>query len=223
MTIRIGCLHAHYSNIEYIEQALSGREAELLHFVDPALVYRISSDENFSLAEAGRRVKEQIEWIEHAGVDAILVTCTNYIAVMQDDPFTASVPIMKIDEPFFADICRYDEPQLLLFTNPATVDGTMKRLREYARMNGHKPDVEALVIEGVFELIMKGNKDEHNRELSDRLRRLVGVGEGKSISVGQLSMSEAAGRVAAESGVPIGNPLESLISSMDTLLWHETA
>jgi len=220
MTKRIGCLHAHYSNIAYIEKALSGREADLLHFVDPALLYRISSDENFGPNEAGRKVKEQIEWIAHAGVDAILVTCTNYITVMQDEPFTASVPIIKIDEPFFAGICRYDEPQLLLFTNPATVEGTMRRLRQYARTRGgHRLEVEALVIEGVFEWVMKGNKEEHNLVLSDRLRRLVGTGEGKRISVCQLSMSEAAERIAAESGVPIGHPLESLVSGMDDLLW----
>ena len=44
---RLGCLHAHYSNIEYIENALSPYDIELIHFVDPALMYRVTSDGKF--------------------------------------------------------------------------------------------------------------------------------------------------------------------------------
>ncbi|MEH7547587.1 hypothetical protein V7306_17495, partial [Neobacillus vireti] len=73
--------NAHYSNIEYIDNALSSYDIELIHFVDPALMYRVTSDENFKEANAQNKVKEQIEWIAQCNVDAILITCTNYIAI----------------------------------------------------------------------------------------------------------------------------------------------
>jgi hypothetical protein len=41
---RIGCLHAHYSNIEYIEEAFSAYEVEFIHFVDPGLVSYIGKE-----------------------------------------------------------------------------------------------------------------------------------------------------------------------------------
>lgn len=71
---KLGCLHAHYSNIEYIENVLSPFNIELIHIVDPALMYRVTSDGNFQESDAQNKVKEQIEWIAQCNVDAILIT-----------------------------------------------------------------------------------------------------------------------------------------------------
>ena len=219
---RIGCLHAHYSNVEYIERAFSSHETELLHFVDPALVYRISSDETFRVQDANRKVKEQIEWIAQARVDAILITCTNYIAILQEDLLSVDVPIIKIDEPFFGVLCDADRPQILLFTNPATVEGTMKRLNDYARAIGKQPRAEARVIPDLFALIMQGKKEMHDSRLSDYIRELLATEPGKGIAVAQLSMAEAARRVREETGAGIGNPLAPLVSHVERNLIRVT-
>jgi hypothetical protein len=71
--------------IEYIENALSPYNIELIHFVDPALMYRVTSNENFQESGAQLKVNEQIEWIAQCNVDAILITCTNYIAILQQE------------------------------------------------------------------------------------------------------------------------------------------
>src|SRR4051794_21417095 len=113
---RLGCLHAHYSNIDYIEIVLSSYEIELIHFVDPALMYRVTSDESFKVVDAQNKVKEQIEWIAQCNVDAILITCTNYIAILQEEHLSISVPIIKIDEPYFEYISNITQPQTILFT-----------------------------------------------------------------------------------------------------------
>jgi aspartate/glutamate racemase len=212
MKKRIGCLHAHYSNIQYIEQAFSSCEVELLHFVDPALVYRVSSDDTFSLLDARRKVIEQIEWIVQADVDVILITCTNYIAVLQEDQLSVTVPIIKIDDTFFNDVCNQNQPQILLFTNPATVEGTMKRLYDYANANGKHLDVEAQVIENTFELIMQGKKEQYLIVLSEYIRKLLASNKNRVISVAQLSMVEAVRDIEKEARVKIGNPLESLMT-----------
>ena len=102
---RLGCLHAHYSNIEYIENAFAPYNIELIHFVDPGLMNQVTKNKNFRESEAQRKVIEQIEWIAQCQVDAILITCTNYIALLQEDQLSTSVPIIKIDEPFFDYIC----------------------------------------------------------------------------------------------------------------------
>ena len=102
---RLGCLHAHYSNIEYIENAFAPYNIELIHFVDPGLMNQVTKNKNFRESEAQRKVIEQIEWIAQCQVDAILITCTNYIALLQEDQLSITVPIIKIDEPFFDYIC----------------------------------------------------------------------------------------------------------------------
>lgn len=209
---KLGCLHAHYSNIDYIENALSSFDIELLHFVDPGLMHRIISDEKYIKSEARRKVNDQIEWIAECDVDAILITCTNYITILEEAPISASVPIIKIDEPFFESICHTSQPQIVLFTNPATVKGTMKRLNQYAIDHKKPVDVEAMVIENTFELIMKGLKEEYDREISKFLNQIYT--DKKVISVAQLSMVDASQQFESETSQPIMNPLSPLISSI---------
>lgn len=219
MKKRIGCLHAHYTNIDYIEQALSSYEVELLHFVDPALVFRVSSDVTFSPADAEQKVREQIEWIAQAHVDAILITCTNYIAMLDEEQLSITVPIIKIDEPLFSSLCRYDQPQILLFTNPATVEGTMNRLNEHALALGKQLQVDVRIIPEAFELIMLGKKEKSRSVVSEYIQNLRVAETGKPISVAQLSMVEAAKLVQQHSGVAIGNPLAALVSYMEDQLF----
>ncbi|GGP15623.1 hypothetical protein [Oceanobacillus neutriphilus] len=114
MRKRLGCLHAHYSNIGYIEEAFSAYDIELVHLTDPGLLYRADSDETFQESDAQKRVNEQMEWIAQCGVDAILITCTNYIAVLKEEQLSISVPIIKIDEPFFDFLCHIERPHKVI-------------------------------------------------------------------------------------------------------------
>ena len=204
-------MHAHYSNIDYIENALSADDVELMHFVDPGLIYRVTSDESFTMEEAQNKVKEQIEWIAQCNVDAILITCTNYIAVLQEEKLSISIPIIKIDEPYFEYICNIQQPQTIVFSNPATVNGTMERLNQYAEEHQKLIDIEVMVI-NAFELIMKGQKQEYNQSIINFLEPLLE--EGKIISVAQLSMVDASREVEAMTSKSIINPLDPLVSAI---------
>lgn len=211
MRKKLGCLHAHYSNIGYIENALSSYEIELVHFVDPGLMYCVSSDEKFLTSDAQEKVKEQIEWISRCHVDAILITCTNYIALLKEDELSLQVPIIKIDEPYFDYICNIKEPQTILFSNPATVEGTMARLNNYANIHQKSLDIEVIVIENSFELIMQGLKDEYNQKIDKFLNQILKE-KNKVISVAQLSMVEASQQFEYKTSKTIINPLNTLIS-----------
>jgi hypothetical protein len=207
---RLGCLHMHHSNIPYIDGIVAPDRVELLHFVDPGLMRRIASDPNFSTGQAEQQVRRQLAWMADCGLDAILITCTNYIAMLPDEPLDLTIPVIKIDEPFFADLLRQPSPHLLLFTNPATVEGTMRRFHDYAHRAGHQPQVETEVMAGTFELVMAGKTEEYATAVAGQLRDLVWSGRYEAISVGQLSMADSALRVTAETQVPISNPLDSL-------------
>jgi len=207
---RLGCLHMHHSNIAYIDSIVAPDRVELLHFVDPGLMRRIGSDPDFTRDQAEAQVRRQLDWMASCGLDAILITCTNYIAMLPDEPLDLTIPVIKIDEPFFADLLQQPSLHLLLFTNPATVEGTMRRFYDYAQRAGHQPNIEIDVMPGTFDLVMAGMTEEYATAVADQLRELVLSGRYETISVGQLSMAESALRIAAETGVPIGNPLDSL-------------
>ena len=155
-------MHAHHSNIDYLESAMASLEVELVHFVDPVLIYRMTQDKRFSEVEALAKIKMQLVWIASCDVDTILITCTNMIAVLKDEQLSIEIPIIKIDEPYFEVICREQQPQILIFTNSATVAGTIERLQEYAKLHEKTIDIEIKVIENTFELLMQGKGKEYN-------------------------------------------------------------
>ena len=208
---KLGCLHAHYSNIEYIENAFSPYNIELVHFVDPGLMDQVTK-KNLTKSDAQRKVKEQIEWIAQCQVDAILITCTNYIALLQEDQLSISVPIIKIDEPFFDYICSIGQPQTILFSNPATVEGTMERLKYHASQQQKTLDVEVIVINNTFDKFMRGLKDEYDQGISNFINQIIN--EKKVISVAQLSMVDGALQVENQTSKTIMNPLNTLVSSL---------
>jgi hypothetical protein len=208
MKKRIGCLHAHYSNIDYIEIALSAYDVELSHFVDPGLMVRVMTDPDFAESDAQRKVKEQVEWVVQSGVDAVLITCTNYIALLGE--LSTNVPIIKMDEPYFEALCQTDQPQTILFTNPDTVQGTMNRLQQYAKSKQKMLDIEVQVIENTFALIMSGKKDEYQNEVYNFLKKY----QQRVVSVAQLSMVSAAQQVEQETSQTIINPLNTLVKSL---------
>lgn len=213
MRKRIGCLHAHYSNIKYLDDALSEFNIELIHFVDPELMYRVTSDEKFQESDAQKKVNEQIAWMAQCDVDAILITCTNYIALLKEDQLSIAVPIIKIDEPFFDSICQIDQPQVILFSNPATVKGTMERLKQHADCHQQPLDIEVKIIHDTFDLIMQGLKKEYNQKISEFLNQMMKYNN-KTISVAQLSMVEASQQVEGDTSKLIINPLDTVVSFM---------
>lgn len=205
---RLGCLHAHYSNIEYIERTFQNDEdMELIHFVDPGVMQQISK----GMDNVVRKVREQIEWIASCGVDAILITCTNYIALLQDDAaFDSSIPIIMIDEPYFESICNVQQPITILFTNPLTVEGTMARLHQYAKQHEKSVTVVAKVIEHTFDLIMQGKKEAYSDAILQTLLSLTD--EHRLISVAQLSMVDAAQQFEEQTAISVIHPLKPLVA-----------
>ena len=207
---RLGCLHMHHSNIAYVDGIVPADRIETLHFVDPGLMWRIGSDPGFDDGQAREQVRRQLGWMAECGLDAILITCTNYIAMLPDEPLALDIPVVKIDEPFFAYVLEQLPPHLLVFTNPATVEGTMRRLHDYAAQSGREPEIDVEIIEGTFDLLMAGRTAEYAAAVATRLREIARSGTYRAISVGQLSLADAARQVTAETGVPIGHPLAPL-------------
>jgi len=208
---RIGCLHAHHGNIGYLDELLSIYEAEASHFVDPALVRRIGVDLAFSASRAQKRVQEQLEWIAESGVDGIVITCTAYSASMPpESDLDLSIPIVTIDEPFFAAVCQAPGPQTILFTNPGTVAATMGRLAAHAEAASVTLTASSELIPDAFDLFMAGRQAEHDELLTARLAEWIERGTSGTLFAGQLSMSAATRRAETGTGKKVISPLDAL-------------
>jgi glutamate racemase len=214
---RIGCFHAHYSNIEHVEKALSTFDVELIHFVDPGLD-RIKMDADFTKEIVEKKVIETLDWIAKCHVDAILITCTFFTAIFNEEVHHYPMPIIKIDEPLFKDICKMNQPIIVTFTNPNTVNGTMNQLLSYSRIKGKEIDAESFLLENTFELIMQGKKSEYIQSVSKGLISIIEKNPKKSVVAAQLSMVPAAQLTEKLRNISVGNHLKSLSSYMKEVL-----
>ncbi|GAA4844908.1 hypothetical protein GCM10023310_23510 [Paenibacillus vulneris] len=212
MPITIGCYHAHYSNIDIIEQALAPYGVELVHYVDPG-VDRRKADPYFTLEKAQDKIKETLDWIAASHVDAVLITCTFFTAHMPDG-LNYGIPVIKLDDPLFEAICRSDRPSLLVFTNPATVQGTLERLIRYAQQQGRRLDLHSQTIEPSFELLMQGRKVKYTELVASGLQRLAEDNPDRQVWAAQLSMVQAAEHTERACGIRLGDPLRSLVQHM---------
>ena len=61
--VTLGCLHAHHSNIAYVDQVLAPYDVSRIHFVDPGLMRRITHDPDFAGEQALTRVRQQLAWM----------------------------------------------------------------------------------------------------------------------------------------------------------------
>ncbi|MEK0315523.1 aspartate/glutamate racemase family protein [Cohnella sp. 56] len=218
MSLNIACLHAHESNIGYIGGLNVPEGVTWTHYVDPGLIARMAADASFIDEQAKAHVAWQLDWMASAGADAILITCTNYIALLEEERLRIKLPILKIDEPFFAEISRCAGPQMLLFTNPATVEGTSGRLRAYAASQGYaQPQIETAVLPEAFELVMRGDKEASVKLVRQALDRLLDADPARPVSVAQLSMVDAARLTGSARGVTIGHPLRPLEKAVQAL------
>lgn len=212
MKRRVGFIHAHYSNIAYFEQAFSHYEIECVHFVNPTIIQRVNSDANFTLEQAQHKLHEQIESLAFSPVDVIVITCTNYSSIVQEDKLEISIPVMKIDIPFFEYLTSVQSPITIVFSNPATVKGTITSFENYLSTHNTVSDFQVQIIPDCFDLVMQGLTEQYNHLISDYLHS--SYDSTRVIAVAQLSMVNGAKRFNKESGNQVIHVLDTLVPAI---------
>lgn len=216
---RIGCLHGHYSNISLLSDAFAAFDVELIHFVDPGLLLQNEGTSVHTKEQSHAKLREQLNWMRNCGVDAIVITCTQYAAlVTPEDEATATVPLFTIDGPFFHELARHTELQVLLFSNPATVQPTMERLVKHAHSQNLHPEIQVSLVENAFALLMENKQEAYREAIKDALYQLRQTFPDQPIAVAQLSMAPVADQFAKENDCTISHPLHSLTSLMSVAL-----
>ncbi|AOZ88700.1 hypothetical protein BK049_08420 [Bacillus xiamenensis] len=207
--IRLHCLHAHPSNISYIDDAFYDTGFDLHHIVDSSFMERAKQDPDFDLHKQQTYAISSL--MQEREADLILLTCTQYIAALGDQQHLFKQPIVPIDEPLFEQICEKKGPLQLVFSNPDTVEGTMNRLYSYATEREKQVEVEMVVMEDAFHLCLDGHMQAYDERIKEQLKRCMKQKNG-DICVMQLSMVHAAQQVEEETGISIIHPLSPLKS-----------
>lgn len=220
---RIACLHGHYTNIPLISEAFAAYDVELTHFVDPGLLLQNSGEATRPQEHSHAKLLDHLSWMHSCSADAIVITCTQYAALLtEEDEAELDSPVFTIDGPFFHQLAQSSAPQVLLFSNPATVTPTMERLTQCARSTGYQPEIEIRIVENAFTLLMENKHEAYKDAVMEGLHLLHQTHPEHYLAVAQLSMVPVANQFSSETGRIVVHPLHSLTSQMVETLHLQT-
>lgn len=164
-----------------------------------------------------RRLAGYVMSAVDAGADAVLVTCSSVgPAVDATKPF-CPVPLVRVDEGMADRASDVGDRIGVLATLNTTLEPTRELIERLARAKGKTPRIEARVCEGAFDLLSKGDREGHDRAVSEGLMALAT--ESDVVVLAQASMARVMdGEEGVRPDVPVLSSPELGVLRLKTYL-----
>jgi Asp/Glu/hydantoin racemase len=120
-----------------------------------------------------RRVVTFAELAADAGADLIVFTCSSTSPAIDVARQTIAVPILKIDDPMAARAAQLGKRIGVVCTTNSTKGPSADLVRAHAREQKREVEVEALLVDGAFQALSSGNRDEHDRLVREAAMELA--------------------------------------------------
>ena len=168
---KILCIHAHESNIYYLDRLLGTFDCA----IDHQMIRLADNPKN-----SAEMLKKEITSYFCDDVIACFLTCTVHGSLV-DEEMINGVPIFKIEDPIIEKLSQDPCDKVLLFTNPSTVNLTVNKIK-HSRGRFQNYDVE--IIPDSFELILNNEQALYKAAIVEYIRTKT-----KDVYLMQLSMS----------------------------------
>jgi Asp/Glu/hydantoin racemase len=110
-----------------------------------------------------RRVAGLAMLAADAGADLIVFTCSSTSPAIDPARRLVGVPILKIDDPLYAEAAREPGRVGLVCTTSSTVEPSRSLLAEHAERSGQAIETRSVLCAGAFDALLAGRRDEHDR------------------------------------------------------------
>ena len=148
-----------------------------------------------------RRVMGLATLAADAGADLIVFTCSSTSPAIDTAREVVAVPILKIDDPLYAQATRTPGRVGLICTTSSTVEPSRSLLAAHASDAGQEVRAESSLCPAAFAALVAGRREEHDRlvgeaaaELAPRVDRIV---------LAQASLAHLAEPLADRLGLPV--------------------
>jgi Asp/Glu/hydantoin racemase len=149
-------------------------DVELRHVVDDGLLDQVVAEGGVSEPVRERLIARFTE-AAGAGCDVVLSQCSSVGEVAEEAAAIVAVPIVRIDAPMAEEACRAGSRIGVVATLGTTLGPTRRLIEESARSCGVEVTVEECLVEGAFDELAAGRRDEHDahvlRAVSELRRR----------------------------------------------------
>lgn len=194
MTRRMAVLHTSFvfTNVELVFKNLFKElipDVEVVDFVDSHIladVRRVGQVEPRHI----QRMCYMAQAAEAAGADLIFSACSSLGPSMDVARKLVNVPIIKIDDAMTQRAVELGSTIGVMATVPTTLAPTVDLIKQWAAAASKPVEVKQHLCEGAFDVLMNGNKDQHDQMVLDGALQLAPQVD--LIVLAQASMSRLA-------------------------------
>ena len=152
-------------------------------------------------ASITRRVAGLAMLAADAGADLIVFTCSSTSPAIDAARSLVGVPILKIDDPLYAEAAREPGRVGLVCTTSSTLEPSRSLLADHVRLSGHAVETRSVLCAGAFDALLAGRRDEHDRLVVEAVAALAP--EVDRIVLAQASLAHLADRLADQLKMPV--------------------
>ncbi|HVZ63764.1 MAG TPA: aspartate/glutamate racemase family protein [Lacunisphaera sp.] len=197
----LGIVHTSFALVELLNNLVKAQlpGVQVVNVVDDTLLsYARERGVDDALR---RRMRNYFNSAADAGAQVILNACSSVGETVDTARDQVPVPILKIDEAMAAKAVRAGRRIAVLATVASTLGPTGRLLRKQAEAAGRQIEIDEVLCEGAFDLLLAGKTDEHDRRVKEAV---VKAAQGHEVLVfAQASMSRLVPSLAGQIQVPL--------------------
>jgi Asp/Glu/hydantoin racemase len=205
MTKTLALLHTSFVfiNVETMMRDMFAEimpDVRLINIVDDSLladVMRVGAIR----PEVQRRMNFYVKAAADTGADAVLSLCSSLGPTIDEARTYVAIPVIKIDDAMTEKAAREARRIGVMATVATTLGPTVKLIQEKAAALGKDVEIYPVLVEGAFQTLMGGDKQQHDEMVSSAAHGLAPQVE--RIVFAQASMTRLAPRIQDEVHVPV--------------------
>jgi Asp/Glu/hydantoin racemase len=212
----LGIVHTSFALVDLLNQLAKERlpGVKVVNVVDDTL---LSYARDRGVDDAlRRRMKNYFNSAADAGAQVILNACSSVGETVDAARAQVPVPIVKIDEPMAAQAVGTGRRIAVLATVASTLGPSGRLLQEQAQRLGRTVEIEPVLCDGAFDLLLAGRVDEHDRLVAEAVARAASRSD--VLVFAQASMSRLVPALSGRIAVPLLASPELAMSRLHRLL-----
>ncbi len=170
-------------------------QVKVFNIVDDSLIKNTIACGELT-ATTARRVVNYAGSAQDAGADLILYTCSSIGAAVETAATITQVPVLRVDQPMADKAVQMGKRIGVIATLPTTLEPTKDLVRRRAIAANKEVTIEAVLCEGAFEALMRGDAATHDAKVAAGLRQLMNTTD--VIVLAQASMARVVSTLSEE-------------------------
>jgi len=168
MSQKIAIIHTTPVTVKSLGELVTKKipNSEIINFVDDSILPQLGENKGDISLVKDRLVQYAI-YAEQVGADIILNACSSVGEVVTDMKECVNIPIVRIDEAMGEKAIKNGSKIGVVATLSTTLTPTMNLLKSISEKLDKPVELQSLLAEEAYELLLAGDKKGHDRNLAE--------------------------------------------------------